>query len=166
MQEGTNVAEDRMSGATEVQGGTNVAGDRMSGATEVQEGTNVAEDRMSGATATDEVDYEALISEKYQGIRPAAGYPATPDHTEKDAIWEILDVAAKTGMTLTESKAMLPTAAVSGLYLGHPEACYFSVGKLGRDQIEDYAQRKEIELHDIERWLSSNLAYNPDDHKV
>ena len=100
-----------------------------------------------------------LIAEKYQGIRPAMGYPASPDHTEKDLLWELLDAQANTGIWLTESKAMVPTAAVSGLYFAHPQARYFAVGKLNKDQIEDYAVRKGMDLAEIERWLAPNLAY-------
>ncbi|MGA7981353.1 MAG: methionine synthase [Chromatiaceae bacterium] len=100
-----------------------------------------------------------LIAERYQGIRPALGYPACPDHTEKDTLWELLDVQAQTGIWLTESKAMVPTAAVSGLYFSHPEARYFAVGKVGKDQVEDYAERKGMTVQDVERWLAPNLAY-------
>jgi len=87
------------------------------------------------------------------------GYPASRDHTEKDLLWDLLDVEANTGIWLTESKAMVPTAAVSGLYFGHPEARYFAVGKINRDQIADYAGHKGIELPEMERWLGPNLAY-------
>jgi len=102
-----------------------------------------------------------LIAEKYQGIRPALGYPACPDHTEKDTLWRLLRVESRTGIRLTESKAMVPTAAVSGLYLSHPDARYFNVGKLGKDQIQDYARRKGLALDEVERWLGPNLAYEP-----
>jgi 5-methyltetrahydrofolate--homocysteine methyltransferase len=105
---------------------------------------------------------EDLIAERYQGIRPAMGYPASPDHSEKDLLWELLDVEAQTGIWLTESKAMVPTAAVSGLYFAHPQARYFAVGKLNRDQVEDYAVRKGMDLAEAERWLGPNLAYDPD----
>ncbi|QFY89162.1 methionine synthase [Magnetovirga frankeli] len=100
-----------------------------------------------------------LIEEKYQGIRPAMGYPASPDHTEKDLLWQLLDVHARIGMSLTESKAMLPTASVSGLYFSHPQARYFAVGALGKDQVTDYAQRKVMEQEAMEKWLGPNLAY-------
>ncbi|MBF0256729.1 MAG: methionine synthase, partial [Gammaproteobacteria bacterium] len=100
-----------------------------------------------------------LIEEKYQGIRPAMGYPASPDHTEKDRLWQLLDVEARTGMSLTESKAMLPTASVSGLYFSHPQARSFAVGALGKDQVTDYAQRKGMEQEAMEKWLGPNLAY-------
>ena len=102
-----------------------------------------------------------LIHEKYRGIRPAAGYPACPDHTEKADLWELLDVQARIGMTLTESFAMWPGASVSGLYFAHPQSKYFSVGKVGRDQIEDYARRKQMKLSEIERWLGPILNYDP-----
>ncbi|MEA3274450.1 MAG: methionine synthase [Pseudomonadota bacterium] len=112
--------------------------------------------------ATDEdLDNGELIDERYQGIRPALGYPACPDHTEKDTLWRLLDVEARTGIWLTESKAMVPTAAVSGLYFSHPDSRYFAVGKVNRDQIEDYAERKGLSVSEVERWLAPNLAYEP-----
>ncbi|ESQ17079.1 MAG TPA: methionine synthase [Chromatiaceae bacterium] len=107
----------------------------------------------------EKLDNQALIDERYQGIRPAMGYPASPDHTEKDLLWQALDVQNKVGIWLTESKAMVPTAAVSGLYFSHPDSRYFAVGKLNRDQIADYAQRKGMPIAEIERWLAPNLAY-------
>ncbi len=100
-----------------------------------------------------------LVSEKYRGIRPAPGYPACPDHTEKREIWKLLNVEAAVGATLTESCAMLPASSVSGWYFFNPEARYFGVGKLGRDQVEDYAKRKAISVEEAERWLGPNLAY-------
>ncbi|MCW2678282.1 MAG: metH, partial [Modestobacter sp.] len=112
------------------------------------------------AYAPDEaLDSDALIAEKYHGIRPAPGYPACPEHTEKQTIWELLDVAAHTGIELTESMAMWPGAAVSGLYFSHPQSRYFVLGRLGRDQVEDYAQRKGWSVAEAERWLSPNLGY-------
>jgi len=105
---------------------------------------------------------EELIAEKYRGIRPAPGYPACPDHTEKAALFALLDAPKNAGMTLTESYAMLPAAAVSGFYLSHPAASYFAVGKIGRDQIEDYARRKGMRVGDAERWLAPYLAYDPE----
>jgi 5-methyltetrahydrofolate--homocysteine methyltransferase len=102
---------------------------------------------------------EELIREKYRGIRPAPGYPACPDHTEKRTLFDLLQVERHTGIILTESFAMLPAAAVSGWYFAHPEAKYFSVGKIGRDQVEDYAHRKGMDLRTIERWLAPNLNY-------
>ena len=104
-----------------------------------------------------------LLAERYQGIRPAPGYPACPDHTEKATLWQLLDVEAATGMRLTESMAMWPGASVSGVYYSHPEARYFVVGRLGRDQVADYAERKGWTLTEAERWLSPNLGYDPDD---
>jgi 5-methyltetrahydrofolate--homocysteine methyltransferase len=101
-----------------------------------------------------------LIAEKYRGIRPAPGYPAQPDHTEKRTIFDLLDAEKQIGMELTESMAMLPAAAVSGLYFAHPQARYFGVGKLGRDQVEDYARRKGMSVSDVEKWLGSNLGYS------
>jgi 5-methyltetrahydrofolate--homocysteine methyltransferase len=112
-----------------------------------------------GYAKDEKLTNEEVIKEKYQGIRPAAGYPAQPDHTEKVTLWKLLDVEKKTGITLTESMAMMPTAAVSGLYFAHPEAHYFSIGKIQRDQVEDYARRKNMKVEDVERWLGSVLAY-------
>jgi 5-methyltetrahydrofolate--homocysteine methyltransferase len=102
-----------------------------------------------------------LIAEKYRGIRPAPGYPASPDHTEKGTLFELLG-AEKLGIRLTESYAMTPAASVSGLYFAHPDARYFAVGKIGRDQVEDYARRKGMSVSEAERWLSPNLAYEPE----
>jgi 5-methyltetrahydrofolate--homocysteine methyltransferase len=102
-----------------------------------------------------------LIQEKYRGIRPAAGYPACPDHTEKGAIWRLLDVQANTGMLITESFAMWPGSSVSGLYFAHPESRYFSLGKIDRDQVADYHERKGISVAEVERWLGQNLNYDP-----
>ncbi|HET6146746.1 MAG TPA: methionine synthase [Polyangia bacterium] len=104
---------------------------------------------------------EQLIHEDYRGIRPAAGYPACPDHTEKDTLWRLLDVERNTGMLLTESFAMWPGSSVSGLYFAHPESRYFSVGKIGRDQVVDYHQRKGMTIAEVERWLGPNLGYDP-----
>ena len=115
-----------------------------------------------GYAADEALDNRGLIEERYQGIRPAMGYPACPDHTEKDLLWSLLDAEARTGIWLTESKAMVPTAAVSGLYFAHPGSRYFAVGPIGRDQVEDYARRKGMERALMERWLSPNLAYDPD----
>ena len=102
-----------------------------------------------------------LIAEKYRGIRPAAGYPACPDHTEKGALWTLLDVEANTGMKLTESYAMWPGSSVSGLYFAHPQARYFTLGKIGQDQVEDYHRRKGMTVGEVERWLGPNLGYTP-----
>ena len=102
-----------------------------------------------------------LIQEKYRGIRPAAGYPACPDHTEKGPLWRLLDVETKTGMLITESFAMWPGSSVSGLYFAHPESRYFSLGKIDRDQISDYHERKGMSVAEVERWLGPNLNYDP-----
>jgi len=103
---------------------------------------------------------DELIHEKYRGIRPAAGYPACPDHTEKGTLWRLLDVEANTGMQITESFAMWPGSSVSGLYFAHPEARYFSLGKIERDQVADYAARKGMSVDEVERWLGPNLNYD------
>ena len=105
---------------------------------------------------------DELIAEKYRGIRPALGYPACPDHTGKAELWRLLDVENKIGIGLTEHFAMTPAASVSGLYFSHPESSYFAVGKVGRDQVEDYAGRKGMAVDEAERWLMSNLGYDPD----
>ena len=104
---------------------------------------------------------EDLIEEKYRGIRPAAGYPACPDHTEKGILWQLLDVEKNAGIKLTESFAMWPGSSVSGLYFAHPDSKYFAVGKLGSDQVEDLAARKGISVSEMERWLGPWLNYNP-----
>jgi len=104
---------------------------------------------------------EDLIDEKYRGIRPAAGYPACPDHTEKGPLWRLLDVEANTGMRITESFAMWPGSSVSGLYFAHPESRYFGLGKIDRDQVADYAERKAMSVAEVERWLGQNLNYDP-----
>ncbi|HEY6558560.1 MAG TPA: methionine synthase [Polyangiaceae bacterium] len=109
----------------------------------------------------EDLSKEELIREKYRGIRPAAGYPACPDHTEKGALWKLLDVEQNTGMQLTESYAMWPGASVSGLYFAHPESRYFSLGKIDRDQVEDYHRRKGMTVEEVERWLGPNLNYDP-----
>ncbi len=106
-------------------------------------------------------DNEALINEEYRGIRPAPGYPACPDHTEKQKLWRLLDVDTHAGITLTEHFAMAPGASVSGWYFAHPDSKYFRVGDIGRDQVEDYAHRKGLSVDDVERWLAPNLGYDP-----
>ncbi|KJK13423.1 methionine synthase [Terrabacter sp. AAH1] len=116
-----------------------------------------------GYAPDEHLDNVALIKEQYAGIRPAPGYPACPEHTEKQTLWSLLDVEANTGMTLTESMAMAPGASVSGWYFSHPQSQYFVVGRLGRDQVQDYADRKGWTLAEAERWLSANLAYDPED---
>ena len=116
-----------------------------------------------GFAPDERLDNVALIKEQYAGIRPAPGYPACPEHTEKQTLWELLDVEANTGIVLTEGMAMWPGAAVSGWYLSHPQSQYFVVGRVGRDQVEDYARRKGWTMAQAERWLSANLAYDPED---
>jgi len=106
---------------------------------------------------------EELVGERYRGIRPAPGYPACPDHTEKQTLMSLLGGEAATGVRLTESMAMWPGASVSGWYFAHPESQYFVVGRLGRDQVEDYAARKGWDLRTAERWLAPNLGYDPAD---
>ena len=102
---------------------------------------------------------EDLIDEKYHGIRPAPGYPAQPDHTEKATLFELLAATQTAQITLTESYAMWPGAAVSGMYFSHPDANYFGVGKINRDQVEDYARRKSLSVEVCEKWLAPILAY-------
>ena len=116
-----------------------------------------------GFAGHEKLDNEALLAEKYTGIRPAPGYPACPDHTEKETLWRLLDVQAATGITLTESMAMWPGAAVSGWYFAHPQSRYFVVGRIDKDQVAEYAQRKGWTLRQAERWLSPNLGYEPED---
>jgi len=114
-----------------------------------------------GFGKTEGLSTEDMIAEKYRGIRPAAGYPACPDHTEKETLFRLLDATKNTGVELTSSFAMTPGASVSGLYFGHPEARYFAVDRVTKDQIESYAQRKGMPIAEIERWLGPNLAYDP-----
>ena len=116
-----------------------------------------------GFQPDEQLDNEALIGEKYVGIRPAPGYPACPEHTEKMMIWDLMDVQKRTGIELTESMAMWPGAAVSGWYFSHPQSQYFVVGRLAQDQVADYAKRKGWTLAEAERWLGPNLGYNPED---
>ena len=116
-----------------------------------------------GHAADETLANDDLIAERYTGIRPAPGYPACPDHTEKLTLWDLLDVESRTGIELTESMAMWPGAAVSGWYFSHPQSQYFVVGRLGRDQVADYAERKGWTLAEAERWLSPNLGYDPED---
>ncbi|HDU8697875.1 TPA: methionine synthase [Morganella morganii subsp. morganii] len=116
-----------------------------------------------GYSPDENLDNDSLIRENYQGIRPAPGYPACPEHTEKSKIWELLDVERHTGMRLTESYAMWPGASVSGWYFSHPQSRYFAVAQIQRDQIEDYAARKDMPVKELERWLAPNLGYDPED---
>ena len=115
-----------------------------------------------GFAANENLSNEELIRENYQGIRPAPGYPACPEHTEKGQIWKLLDVETNTGMQLTESFAMWPGAAVSGWYFSHPDSKYFAVAQIQRDQVEDYAARKNMPIAEVERWLAPNLGYDAD----
>ena len=114
-----------------------------------------------GYGCSERLTNEEFIQEKYRGIRPAAGYPACPDHTEKGVLWRLLNVQSNTGMRITESFAMWPGSSVSGLYFAHPESRYFSLGKIDRDQVADYSQRKGMKLPEVERWLGPNLNYDP-----
>jgi 5-methyltetrahydrofolate--homocysteine methyltransferase len=104
---------------------------------------------------------DQLIEEEYRGIRPAPGYPACPDHTEKKILFEMLDVEKEIGVKLTESCAMWPAASVSGFYFGHPESRYFAVDRITKDQVDAYALRKGMSVREVERWLSPNLGYEP-----
>ena len=115
-----------------------------------------------GYGGSEQLGIDDYIHERYRGIRPAAGYPACPDHTEKGTLWRLLDVQANTGIRLTESFAMWPGSSVSGLYFAHPESRYFSLGKIERDQVVDYHHRKGMSVADVERWLGPNLNYDPD----
>jgi 5-methyltetrahydrofolate--homocysteine methyltransferase len=115
-----------------------------------------------GYAADEALDNESLIGERYRGIRPAPGYPACPDHTEKATLFRLLDATSNADIELTEGFSMYPAAAVSGWYFSHPDSQYFVVGKLTKDQIEDYAIRKGWTLTEAERWLSANLDYDPD----
>jgi 5-methyltetrahydrofolate--homocysteine methyltransferase len=111
-----------------------------------------------GYAVDETLDNAALISEGYKGIRPAPGYPACPDHLEKQTIWELLEVEKEIGVSLTDSLAMWPASSVSGYYFAHPEATYFGVGKMTQDQLEDFATRKNIDLATAKKWLAPNLA--------
>jgi len=113
-----------------------------------------------GYISDENLDNAALIKENYQGIRPAPGYPACPDHTEKRTLFNLLNVEENTGIELTESYAMYPAASVSGLYFSHPQSKYFGLGKIGKDQVEDYAKRKNLKIEEVERWLAPNLNYD------
>ena len=114
-----------------------------------------------GYGRTESLSPEELIQEQYRGIRPAPGYPACPDHTEKGTLWQLLDVKANTGIEITENFAMWPGSSISGIYFAHPQSRYFSVGKIGKDQVEDYCARKGMSLDEVERWLGPNLNYDP-----
>jgi len=114
-----------------------------------------------GYASDEELSREEVIAEKYRGIRPASGYPACPDHTQKPILWELLGVEKHTGISLTESLAMWPASSVSGWYFSHPDSRYFGVGKIGRDQVTDYAARRDMDIQIAEKWLAQNLAYEP-----
>jgi 5-methyltetrahydrofolate--homocysteine methyltransferase len=114
-----------------------------------------------GYGAAERLTKEDLVHEKYRGIRPAPGYPASPDHTEKGTLWRLLNVSDNAGIQLTESYAMWPASSVSGLFFAHPESRYFSLGKIDRDQVADYAERKSMSEHEVERWLGQSLNYDP-----
>ena len=116
---------------------------------------------LCGFGRTESLAMADIIREKYRGIRPAPGYPACPDHTDKPVLFRLLNATAGTGITLTESCAMHPASSVSGFYLNHPDSKYFAVGKIGRDQVEDYAARRGQPLADAERWLGPYLDYVP-----
>ncbi len=116
-----------------------------------------------GYAQSEDLDNEGLIAEEYQGIRPAPGYPACPDHTEKKVLWDVLDVEKNTGISLTESFAMYPASSVSGFYFSHPQSRYFGIGKITKDQVVDYAERKGKSVKEIEKWLSPNLGYRTND---
>ena len=115
-----------------------------------------------GYAADENLSRQQIIAEKYRGIRPASGYPACPDHTQKPVLWSLLNVEKHTSISLTESLAMWPASSVSGWYYAHPESRYFGVGKISRDQIENYAKRRNISQTVAEKWLASNLAYEPE----
>jgi 5-methyltetrahydrofolate--homocysteine methyltransferase len=115
-----------------------------------------------GYVPDERLDNEALIREEYRGIRPAPGYPACPEHTEKASLWQLLDAETNAGIALTDHFAMWPAASVSGWYFSHPESKYFGLGKINKDQAADYARRKGMSLAEAERWLAPNLGYEPD----
>ncbi|MCG6865135.1 MAG: methionine synthase [Thiogranum sp.] len=118
-----------------------------------------------GYASDEALDNKGLIKEEYKGIRPAPGYPACPEHTEKALLWKLIDPVTNANIELTESFAMMPAAAVSGWYFSHPDARYFGVGKINRDQVEDYARRKGMTVEEAERWLAPNLGYDPDQER-
>jgi len=111
-----------------------------------------------GYAVDENLDNTELIKEKYQGIRPAPGYPACPDHLEKLTIWDMMEVEEKIGVKLTDSLAMWPAASVSGYYFGHPQAKYFGLGKIKQDQVKDFAERKNMKLEEAQKWLAPNIV--------
>ena len=116
-----------------------------------------------GYASNEKLSMEELIDEKYVGVRPAPGYPACPDHTQKEVLWRLLNVSENIGLSLTENLAMSPAASVSGWYFSHPSARYFGIGKINRDQVNDYANRKSMPLVEVEKWLASSLSYEPEE---
>ena len=137
---------------------TKALGDRFAEA--MAEFTHKEVRKLWGFGKDEKLSNQDLIKEKYRGIRPASGYPCQPDHTEKDIIWELLDVKNHIGLELTESRAMNPGCSVSGLYFAHPDAKYFNVGKLDKDQVEDYAKRKNWPMEKALKWLRPNLGFD------
>jgi len=117
--------------------------------------------KLWGYAPDEDLDNEQLIREKYRGIRPAPGYPAQPDHTEKPILFDLMNVPEFTGITLTEHLAMNPASSISGLYFAHTESQYFNLGNILKDQVEDYAARKGMSVEEVEKWLAPNLAYEP-----
>lgn len=115
-----------------------------------------------GYSKDEDIDMKDILNVKYQGIRPAPGYPSQPDHTEKLIMWDAMKIKEQTGIELTESLAMNPASSVSGLYFANPHSHYFAVEEIGKDQVHDYAQRKGMSVQDVEKWLSSNLGYDTD----
>ena len=115
-----------------------------------------------GYAPEEALEGEALVKEQYRGIRPAPGYPACPEHTEKGILWDLIDAEKNSGIKLTENYAMHPGSAVSGFYFAHPESRYFGVAEIGRDQVKDYASRKGMTQEEGEKWLAPNLPYDPD----
>lgn len=116
-----------------------------------------------GYDSSETLDADELLKVSYQGIRPAPGYPSQPDHTEKRTMWDLMKVEETVGITLTDSLAMNPAAAVSGLYIANAQSKYFAVGQIGKDQAIDYAARKNVELNEVEKWLRPNLSYSTED---
>ncbi|XP_056325482.1 methionine synthase [Danio aesculapii] len=115
-----------------------------------------------GYSSEEDLPASDLHKLRYEGIRPAAGYPSQPDHSEKITMWKLADIQEKTGISLTESLAMSPAASVSGLYFSNPKSTYFAVGKITKEQVEDYALRKQMEVCEVERWLGPILGYDTD----
>jgi 5-methyltetrahydrofolate--homocysteine methyltransferase len=138
---------------------TQALGDRLAEA--LAELTHKRARDLCGFGRAEALSMAEIIREKYRGIRPAPGYPACPDHTEKRRLFDLLGAERATGINLTESFAMHPASSVSGLYFNHPDSKYFAVGKLGADQTADYAQRRNLPLPEVERWLAPYLDYDP-----